>query len=264
MKKFLVIGNPIEHSLSPRLHNYWLKKNDIDALYEKKKVEKTELETVINKIRKGDLEGINVTVPFKKLIIPFVDRLSEESEKTKSVNTIYKQNNEIIGHNTDIAGFELSLRNCNYNVKNKDILILGAGGVVSSIVYALLKMKCRKINISNRTKSKAEDIKKLFDQINILDWGKIVDFDIIINATSLGLKKEDKIEIDYGKIETGKFFYDVIYNPAKTEFLNKAQKYGHIIENGKFMFIYQAHQAFTIWHKKMPDIDKETLKLIDE
>ena len=80
----------------------------------------------------------------------------------------------------------------------------------------------------------------------------------------MGLKKEDKIEIDYGKIETGKFFYDVIYNPAKTEFLNKAQKYGHIIENGKFMFIYQAHQAFTIWHKKMPDIDKETLKLIDE
>ena len=110
MKKYLVIGNPIEHSLSPKLHNYWFKKNNIDANYDRKKIDKSEIQEIISEIREDKLDGINVTVPFKSDVIPFLDVLSEESQITQSVNTIYKQDKKLIGHNTDIKGFELSLK----------------------------------------------------------------------------------------------------------------------------------------------------------
>ena len=263
MKKYLVIGNPIEHSLSPKLHNYWLKKNNINAVYEKKLLKENELEKVIKKIKKEEINGINVTLPFKKIIIPFLDELTPEAEKSQSVNTIYKEKNKVIGHNTDIAGFELGLRHVKYDVKGKKVLILGSGGVVSSIIVALNKMKASEITLSNRTKSKSEDLKKIFHEIQIIDWGKIINFDMIINATSIGLKNEDVIKINYSEIGSGKFFYDIIYNPKETDFLKQAKLLGNRGENGKMMFLYQAHQAFTIWNKIMPSIDDETIKLLD-
>ena len=108
-KTFLVIGNPIDHSLSPKLHNYWIKKYKINATYEKKLLNNNEIEDLIFNIRKEKIHGLNVTVPFKKMIIPFLDELSEEAEISQSVNTIYKRDNKIIGDNTDIEGFKLSL-----------------------------------------------------------------------------------------------------------------------------------------------------------
>ena len=152
MKKYLVIGNPIEHSLSPKLHNYWIKKNKIEAIYEKKRLEKHQLQELILKIKEKEISGINVTVPFKKEVIPYLDTLSPESEKTLSVNTIYFNNGKTIGHNTDIAGFELSIKKIKYNINGKNILILGAGGVVPSIIFALYRMKASKITIINRNK----------------------------------------------------------------------------------------------------------------
>ena len=262
-KNYFVIGNPIEHSLSPKLHNYWIKKNNIDAIYDKIKINESDLKNIINKIKLGKINGINVTVPFKKSVIPFLDELSAEAKDTQSVNTIYLNNNKIIGHNTDIAGFELSIKYSKYDVSKKEILILGAGGVVPSIIYSLRKMKVSKIIISNRTKEKAIDLKKLFDDINIVDWGDIPNFDMIINATSIGLKKEDEIKFDFSNIGPNKFFYDVIYNPNETNFLKKAKSSGNKTENGKMMFIYQAHQAFTIWHKLMPKIDDDVIKLVE-
>ena len=263
MKKYLVIGNPIEHSLSPKLHNYWIKKNNIDAFYDKKLLKEKDIENVIFQVKKGEINGINVTVPFKKSVIPFLDELSSEANKSQSVNTIYKENDKIIGHNTDIGGFELGLRHLKYDVKNKKIFILGAGGVVSSIILALKKMGASKIILSNRTKQKAEDLKKIFSDLEILNWGETPKFDMVINATSLGLKNNDEIELNYNVIGTNRLFFDVIYNPKQTNFLKKAKKLGNKTENGKMMFIYQAHQAFTIWHKVMPNIDDETIKLLD-
>ena len=99
MKKFLVIGNPIDHSLSPKLHNYWIKKNNIDAIYEKQKLEERDLKDLISQIKEKKIHGINVTVPFKKSVIPFVDELTLEAKKTKSVNTIYLENNKIFKAN---------------------------------------------------------------------------------------------------------------------------------------------------------------------
>ena len=121
-----------------------------------------------------------------------------------------------------------------------------------------------KITISNRTKSKAEEIKKLFNEINILEWGRLTNFDMIINATSVGLKSNEEIKINFKDFGKNKFFYDVIYNPKHTNFLKKAKELGNQIENGKMMFIYQAHQAFAIWHKIFPEIDIETINLLDD
>ena len=263
MKKYLVIGNPIEHSLSPKLHNYWFKKNNINAVYNKKQIEEQNIKEIISEMRNGKIDGINITVPFKQLIIPFVDELSSEAEESQSVNTIFKENNKVLGHNTDVSGFELAIRKKGYNIKDKKVFILGAGGVVPSIILALRKMGAAKIILSNRTHSKAEKIKKTFSDLEIVNWGEVPEFNMIINATSLGLNKDDEIKLNYENIGQNKLFYDVIYNPSQTKFLLNAKKFGNQIENGKMMFIYQAHQSFAIWHKVMPKIDEETIRLLD-
>ena len=263
MKKFLVIGNPIEHSLSPELHNYWIKKNSIDAIYQKQKLNEDQLEQYISQVRDKKIDGINVTVPFKKTIIPYLDELSIEAKSTQSVNTIYQKNNKIVGHNTDIFGFGTSIEKTEYDLKNKEVLILGAGGVVPSIIFYLIKMKVSKITISNRTKKKAENLKKIYKDLEIIKWGDISNFDMIINATSLGLKKEDNLNLDFSSISENKFFYDVIYNPIETNFLKIGRELGHKTLNGKLMFIYQAISAFKIWHDKTPEIDENVLKLLD-
>ena len=263
MKKYLVIGNPIEHSLSPKLHNYWIKKNNINAVYDKKKLEEDSIETLILRIKKKEINGINVTVPFKKKIISFLDKLSPEAKETQSVNTIYFDDNKVVGQNTDIYGFERSLKIAKYDVAQKKILILGAGGVVPSIIFALNKMKASEIIISNRTRTKAENLKKIFKNIKTVEWGEVPDFDLIINATSVGLNQEDKLNLDFSKIKKGKFFYDVIYNPKETNFLKTGQILGNKTENGKKMFINQAAEAFRIWHGIDPEIDNEVNELLD-
>ena len=261
-KKFLVIGNPIGHSLSPKLHNHWIKKNNLKASYDKKLLKQDEIRQLILDIKEGKIHGLNVTVPFKKTVIPFLDKLTDEARNAQSVNTIYKNKDKIIGDNTDIEGFKIGIETTGQTIKNKVALILGAGGVVPSIIIALKKMEISKIYLSNRTESKALEIKKFFPDIEIIKWGKTINFDIIINATSVGLKIKDKINIDYENISQNKFFYDVIYNPKETFFLRKAKEFGAQIENGKMMFIYQAQKSFFIWHGILPDVDSETIKLL--
>ena len=263
MKKFFVIGNPIEHSLSPILHNYWIKINGIDAIYEKQKLNENELKKFISLVREKKINGINVTVPFKRSVIPYLDELSLEAQNTQSVNTIYFRNSKVIGHNTDIIGFETSIKKSKYDLNNKEILILGAGGVVPSIIFALNKMKVSKIKISNRTKEKSQDLKKIFKNIEIVEWGEVPNFDMIINATSLGLKEEDKINLNFSSFSKNKFFYDVIYNPQETNFLKTGKSLGNKILNGKLMFIYQALSAFNIWHAIEPDVNENVIKLLD-
>ena len=259
MKKYLVIGNPIKHSLSPKLHNYWIKKNNIDAVYDKRQLNESDIKEIINEIKKGTIDGINVTVPFKKSVTPFLDRLTTLAEEAQSVNTIFKKNNKTIGDNTDVGGFEQGLKHINYSVKNKKVFILGAGGVVPAIIIALRRLGAAKIILSNRTREKAESLKKIYADLEIIDWGKTPDFNMIINATSLGLKNDDEIKLNYTDIGENKFFYDVIYNPNKTKFLSKAKQFGHQIENGKMMFIYQAQLAFKIWHNILPNVENKLL-----
>ena len=265
MKKYLVIGNPIEHSLSPMLHNYWIKQSDIEATYEKKLLEEKDLKNIVNDIKNDKISGINVTVPFKKSIIPFLDKLSIEAKRTQSVNTVSKINNEIYGHNTDVRGFDHSLNQLNYKAKGKKAFVLGAGGVTPSIIWALEGLGISKIFISNRTKQKAEEIKKLFPKIEILDWGKKPkEFDMVVNTTSVGLNDNEEIAIDFSDCKE-KLFYDVIYNPSQTKFLLKAGRDSrNDTKNGLGMFVYQARESFKIWHGFAPEIDEKIYTMLGE
>ena len=263
MKKFLVIGNPIDHSLSPMLHNYWINENNINALYEKHKLDENDLRDLFFQVKEKKIDGINVTVPFKKAVIPFLDQLTNEAVKTQSVNTIYLHENKLMGHNTDIIGFKKSIKNFKYDINNKEVFILGAGGVVPSIIFALTQMGVSKIIVSNRSKEKADNLKNLFQNIEIVDWGEVPNFDMIVNATSVGLKKDDNINLDLSSVGKDKFFYDVIYNPKETNFLKIGKNAGNITLNGKMMFVYQALSAFKIWHGVEPEINEDVIKLLD-
>ena len=121
MKKFLVIGNPIEHSLSPKLQNFWIEAYSLDAIYGKLKAEVNELGELCSNLKEGKLDGLNITVPYKKLIIPHLDILSGDALRTQSVNTISVEKGKLIGHNTDIYGFELSIKKLNYDVSGKSV-----------------------------------------------------------------------------------------------------------------------------------------------
>ncbi len=263
MKKHLIIGNPIKHSLSPKLHNYWFKKNNIDATYEKILVKNDdELSVIFQKFKDNEIFAMNVTVPFKQTVIPFIDELSPIAKKTKSVNTIFKKDKKLHGDNTDVVGFELALKDLNFNYKNKSALILGAGGVVPSLIVGLSNLGIKKIQVSNRTQENFEKIKTQFPFIEQVTWGKLVNNDIIINATSVGLEKNDNLNLDLKSISSGKLFYDVIYNPSKTKFLEMAEYSGHMILNGKTMFIYQAQKAFKIWHNFEPKVDNDLINFL--
>ena len=261
MKKYLVIGNPIKHSLSPKLQNHWLKEHNIDAIYDKIKLEDKDIKNFIQDIKNQKISGCNVTIPFKKAVIPFLDKLSLESEQTQSVNTIIFDDGNLVGHNTDIYGFEKAIKSIDFNMKEKKVLILGAGGVVPSIIFALKKMNVSEITISNRTKLKAENLRYQFSNLKILDWGKLIDFDVIINATSIGLN-EETINLNFSKAHHSKLFYDVIYNPIETKFLKQGKELGYQTENGKLMFVYQAFEAFKLWHGIEPKINRDTIKVI--
>ena len=190
--------------------------------------------------------------------------MTPEAENTQSVNTIYLDNNKVTGHNTDIDGFRFAIQDINFNVSKKDILIIGAGGVVPSIIYSLIKMRASNIILTNRTREKAENLKNIFKDLKIINWGEIQKSDMIINATSLGLNIKDELNLDFSKVGDNKLFYDVIYNPKETNFLKNAKNLGNKTENGKKMFIHQAAQAFKIWHGIQPEINKEVEELLDQ
>ena len=279
MNKYLVIGNPIDHSLSPLLHNYWFKKyRFFDSIYEKKKVEKEDLKKIVEQIKREEIKGVNVTVPFKREIFNYIDAAPHDAQFTKSVNTLIKENNKVVGYNTDQQGFEISLEENEWVSKNKKVLIIGAGGVTPSILSSFIKVNgAEKIYLSNRTREKAEELKKFWDKslgnfqmkqntIEIIDWGKKCELcDLVINTTSIGLTKDEKINFDFNDYNNKKevLFYDLIYNPRETNFLREAKVRGNKTMNGKMMFLWQAHLAFKMWTGVSPKIDDEVIKLLD-
>ena len=286
MKKYLVIGNPIGHSLSPLIHNYWMKKYHlIDSVYEKKKVEKKDLISIVDQVRSGEIKGVNITVPYKKEIIPLLDEIKGDAQLTQSVNTLCKVNNEVHGYNTDTKGFKYSLddshlpNNLEYNFvdcKNKNIFIIGAGGVTSSILEAFIDT-ANKIYITNRTKEKAKELKKLGDisitllgrkknTIEVVEWGEKPEIcDVVINTTSVGLTRDENLNLDFKDYQNNKntLFYDLIYNPKETKFLKEARLRGNKTMNGKMMFIWQAQIAFHMWTGVEAEIDGDVIKLLN-
>ena len=260
MKNYFVIGNPVEHSISPDIHNRWLNESNIQAVYHKKTLNSDELENFVNEIRKKKISGANITVPYKEKIIRFMDILTDSAKEANSVNTIYLIDRKIIGDNTDIKGFYFSLKGKNINFNNQSALVLGSGGVTASIIIGLKKLGVDKIFVSNRTRKKAEDLKKRFNFLEILEWEEKKKTNIVINTTRLGLKTTDKNNLNYNIFEPETLFYDVIYSPKETNFLKRAKEQTCKTQNGMMMFVYQAAEAFKIWHNVEPKIDDNLIK----
>ena len=285
MNNYFVIGNPISHSLSPLIHNHWFRKYKVDSNYEKRKLDDDDLKGFIEEVRRvSQINGANVTVPFKKKIIPFLDELTEISQRTLSVNTIYKEKGKLIGHNTDAMAFGQTLVDLKFLRDEKDIaitdqplrsLIIGAGGVTSSVIWAMGNLNSNKEStfyIMNRTKKNAENLiyngmTENYSKSKVLDWGDIPkNLDIIINTTSIGLTKDEKLKLDFSSYNGLKntLFYDLIYNPKETNFLADAKKRGNKVMNGKMMFILQAKLAFYYWTKIDAEIDDELINLLND
>ena len=170
-KLFGIIGNPIKHSLSPILHNYWFRKYEIDANYSIINVNDDGLVDIIKRIKDKKLSGINVTLPFKQKIVSHVDLLVNDAKITSSVNTIYLDHREtIIGENTDVFGLQAAYLKEVDNISNKKVLIMGAGGVSPSVIFALHKSGAKDISITNRTMEKCIFLKNKFKNLKIIEW----------------------------------------------------------------------------------------------
>ncbi len=266
-KKFGIIGNPIKHSLSPVLHNYWFRKYKIDAVYSLLNVQDKELGEVIKKIKNKELNGINVTLPFKQKIVPHLDILVNDAEITSSVNTIYlDEKGTVIGENTDVFGLQAAYLKEVDEASKKSALVIGAGGVSPSVILSLQKSGIKDISITNRTEEKCFFLKKKFNRLNIIKWNNLKDevknFDVIINATSLGLKNGQEFDFNFETSKTNLIYIDTIYNPLETKTLKFLKEKDLKVFNGLDMFIYQGQKSFYLWNKINPEIDQELVELL--
>jgi shikimate dehydrogenase len=266
-KNFGIIGSPIEHSLSPLLHNYWFKKYNIDATYSIIEAEENDLSNIVKKIKNKSLNGVNVTLPYKQKIINKVDKIINDAEITGSVNTLLQDEDGFtVGENTDVFGLQAAyLKEMDIDL-NKKTLVIGAGGVSPSVILALQKSGIKNISIINRTKEKCLFLKKKFNYLNILNWNElqfeINNYDIIINATSLGLKNGQDFDIDFSKCKNDATYIDTIYNPLKTKTFRFLESKGIKVFNGLDMFIYQGQKSFYLWNKINPEIDDGLMDLL--
>ena len=266
-KSFGIIGNPIKHSLSPFLHNYWFKKYNIDATYSIIDADEKNLADVVKKIKNRSLNGINVTLPYKQKIINYIDKIINDAETTGSVNTLFlNEKSAVIGENTDVFGLQAAYLKEIDTVSDKKALVIGAGGVSPSVILSLHKSGIRNISITNRTSEKCLFLKKKFNYLNIVPWEKlqfeIGNHEIIINATSLGLKNGQDFDFDFSKCKDNATYIDTIYNPLKTKTYKFLEEKGIKVFNGLDMFIYQGQKSFYLWNKINPEIDNDLINLL--
>ena len=267
-KKFGIIGNPIKHSLSPVLHNYWFEKYKIDANYSILDIREIELKNVIEKIKSKELNGINITLPYKQKIVSYIDVLINDALITSSVNTVFiNDEGSVIGENTDVFGLQAAYLKEVDKASEKKALVIGAGGVSPSVILSLDKSGVKNISITNRTHEKCIFLKKKFNYLNILPWENLEDeiknFDIIINATSLGLKNGKEFNFNFLNTKNDVIYIDTIYNPLETKTYKFLKDEGKKVFNGLDMFIYQGQKSFYLWNKINPEIDNGIIELIN-
>ena len=266
-KLFAIIGDPVSHSLSPALHKYWFKKYKIEADYDLLPVSEKNLINVIKKIRERELDGINITLPYKNKVIPLIDKLVNDAKHTNSVNTIFlDENNDLVGENTDVFGIQAAYLKQIENIEERKTLIIGAGGVSPSVIFSLQKSKVKNISIINRTHDKSLFLKRKFNFVNVLNWkeieNEVKNFDIIINATSIGLKNGTEFSFNFDGVKKNLIYIDTIYNPLETKTLKFLKDSKIKTFNGLEMFIYQGQKSFYLWNKINPEIDDELVNLL--
>ena len=266
-KLYAIIGKPVTHSLSPVLHNHWFNKYNIEASYSLIDIDDHGLQSVIEKIKSKELHGVNVTLPYKQKIIPHLDRLINDARLTNSVNTIYLDNNNtVVGENTDVYGLQAAYLKEIVSENNKKALVIGAGGVSPSVIFSLKKSNIQNISIVNRTHDKSIFLKKKFSFLNIIEWKflkeEISNFDIIINATSLGLKNGQEFEFNFDNVKKNLIYIDTVYNPIETKTIKFLKENNVKTFGGLDMFIYQGQKSFYLWNKINPEIDNKLIDLL--
>lgn len=267
MELFGVIGNPISHSLSHVMHNAAFQDMNKDAIYVPMHVEEPDLAAAIYGARALGFTGINVTVPYKEQVVPYLTSLTPEASKTQSVNTVLFTNNEIIGHSTDGAGFAQAVVNeLDIKLAGKRFLILGAGGAARAIIHQLAEENCQLI-IANRTRHKAEQLAQeinpnFANQVQVIsleqaDLAKATaTSEIIVNTTSVGMEATiDQSPLPVELLLPQHSVVDIIYNPQESNLLAAARKLGCQTRNGVGMLVWQAVKAWEFWWNIKPDVD---------
>ena len=249
-----IIGTPVGHSLSPKMHLYMAKSLGIDITYELFDVPSDELHSAMEKFKKTAACGFNITAPHKIEIIKELDEVLDDALVMNTVNTIVKRKGKWTGYNTDGDGFCTSLLMEDCEIKGKNILVIGAGGAARGICYKLAEYGAKSISITARTESKintiGEMVKEYSDTEFYCGFDRNKKYDIIINSTPLGMHPfEDKNPCDFMDIiDSDTVCCDLIYNPSKTVFLQEAEKKGTKIINGLGMLIMQGIIAFEIFN----------------
>ncbi len=255
-KIYAVIGNPIEHSFSPVIHNSIFEKIKENAVYIPLKIEEEHLKQSIFLLR-NCFKGFNVTIPHKQKILPYMDDLDENAKIYGAVNTVKVKDKKLIGYNTDGYGFIKSLEMEGALLQDQPVLLLGAGGAARVAAFELLKKGAR-LTIANRNIQRANMLKKeLIESLNIpqIKTCKLEEIHdeylCIVNATPVGMfPYEDDIPVSVEVIKNSKIVYDMIYNPYRTKLLQTAEHYGCKVINGFSMLFYQAVRAQEIWLEK--------------
>lgn len=260
MKEYFVIGNPVEHSVSPQIHNTIFKHYGSDMTYDKIRVEKEELGALVEEFKRCG-KGFNITVPHKSNIIPYLDCISEEARRVNAVNTVVMKDGLVMGYNTDIEGFALQVKRAGCTFKNARVKIIGAGGAARGIAYSAFKYGARVITVYNRTMGNAEVIADMLhnsvrEEADVECYAKTLadfdagDCDILINATSVGLGKGHEEEMPVENLDgilPHTVLFDAIYDPAETRLMREARSHGNVAHNGLDMLIYQGLIANDIW-----------------
>lgn len=260
--KYAVIGDPIEHSLSPLMHNANFESLNLSDTYEALHIPIQDFHLIREIINEKELAGFNVTIPHKESIIPYLDKIDDHAKTIGAVNTVKVIDNQWVGYNTDGIGYVKGLNLVYPDLKNAYVLILGAGGASKGIATELANICTPKLTIANRTMNR-------FDSWN-LDVNKISleeaethlgEFDIIINTTPMGMNTNKEAVIKLTHLSDSTLVSDIVYVPFKTTILKEAENRGNPIYNGLDMFILQGAESFKIWTGKEPDINimKETV-----
>ncbi len=254
-KSFAVIGDPIDHSLSPNIHSAAFREMGLDSSYIAYRIPKGELEEGIEGLKKIKIDGFNITIPHKVEMMKYLDKIDESCSLIGAVNTVTNTDGILKGYNTDMDGFLEPLKKKKLNIANTNVLLLGAGGAARAIVAGFAKEKAKSITIANRTLRNAENLAEFADKIglnaNAVKIEEIKDtvknFDVIVNATSVGLRDEPSV-ISLEGINEKTIVYDIVYMPINTDFIKKAKEKNAIIIYGYEMLLGQAARAFEIWH----------------
>lgn len=254
-----IIGKPLDHSLSPLLHNKAIEKLKINYKYESWELDESELEGFLQSVRNKNslIAGFNVTIPYKEKIIPYLDELDPLARVLKAVNTVKYEDGKLKGYNTDSLGFLETLKRNNIEYEEKNILILGSGGACNGIALFLANKKVKRIDIvarnNNKSKIICESLKTIGIKSDSIIWDdlailNIEKYNIIIQTTPIGLKSNyNEIEFPYSKLNKNHTILDIIYNPILTTFLKKGMLYGARGINGLEMLVYQGYFSFKIW-----------------